>query len=126
MKQLNTILLLSIIGSFLVGCASNQDKQKTVEELNLEAEEALAQAKEAVAEVERRNKSAEAALFSQSELDERHAENFLTAAKDFKQDGQVKQAISTLKEVVEMYPETKAAQEAAGILKEIQQEESGE
>ena len=133
MKRPAMILMLLVVSPLLNGCFSEQYDQKTVEELNLEAKQALSSADKAIAEVEARNKKAgltgsEPAqpFISQSELDEQHATSFLTAAKDFQQKGQLKLAVTILNEVMEQFPETKAAAEAAGMLERIEQEFSSE
>ena len=87
MKRPAMILMLLVVSPLLNGCFSEQYDQKTVEELNLEAKQALSSADKAIAEVEARNKKAgltgsEPAqpFISQSELDEQHATSFLAAA----------------------------------------------
>ena len=59
-----------------------------------------------------------------TQLDEKHAANFLAAAKDFKQEGQPKHASNTLKELLNKYPESDAADEARQILAEIEKSDS--
>ena len=52
-------------------------------------------------------------------LDERHAANFLAMAKDFQKVGDAKQAVATLKELLNGYPETDAADEAKKMLADL-------
>ena len=109
-----------------LGCFPNQDAPKTVGELNRQVEKSLAQSEKAIAEVEARNQAAAQTLIDQDKLDEQHASSFLTAAKDFQEKGRLKHAVEIFKEVVDQYPETKAAAEAAKILEGIEQEKAGE
>ena len=48
---------------------------------------------------------------SQEELNERHAANFLAAAKSHQKEGQTKLAIEVIQELLEKYPDSKAAVE---------------
>jgi hypothetical protein len=57
---------------------------------------------------------------TQSEIDERHAANFLNAAKDFRREGQEDQAVSTLKELIKMFPDSDAANEATQLVAEME------
>jgi TolA-binding protein len=53
-------------------------------------------------------------------IDEQHAANFLNAAKDFQRDGQQEEAVSTLKELIKMFPDSDAAHEATQLLGELE------
>jgi outer membrane protein assembly factor BamD (BamD/ComL family) len=57
---------------------------------------------------------------TQKEIDERHAANFLNAAKDFQDDGHPKYAVDTLKELLEQFPDSEAAVEARQMLTELE------
>ena len=60
---------------------------------------------------------------TQNEVDEKHAANFLAAAKDFQQEGQPKHAVNTLRELIDQYPKSDAADEASELLAEIEEGE---
>ncbi len=62
-----------------------------------------------------------APLLTQQEIDEKHAANFLESAKDFQEDGHPKYAANILEELLEQFPDTKAADEAKQILAEIEE-----
>ena len=53
-------------------------------------------------------------------LNERHAANFLSGAKDFQKDGESEQAIDVLNELLTLYPNSEAADEAKQILAELE------
>ena len=57
---------------------------------------------------------------TQKEIDERHAANFLAAAKDYESEGQPVHAVTTLQELVEMYPDCEAAREAHELLAKLE------
>lgn len=53
-------------------------------------------------------------------LNERHAANFLAAAKDLQKTGEPKQAVAILKELIGKYPDSDAADEAKQILDQLE------
>jgi hypothetical protein len=61
-----------------------------------------------------------AKIFSQKEIDETHAKNFLEVALDFEKDGEIEYAIDTLKELVAKFPETETAEAARTKLEELE------
>lgn len=61
-----------------------------------------------------------ARTLTQKEIDEKHAANFLTGAKDFRDDGHPKYAISTLNELLEKFPDSESAVEAKKMLAELE------
>ena len=133
MKRLAMVLMLLFFSPLWNGCFSKKDDQKTVEEWNLETKKALSIAEKAKDEVEARNKrtgltslAPTRLLNSQKASDEQHAASFLTAAKDFQREGQLKYAVPILKNIVNQYSQTKAAVEATEILGEIEQGAGGE
>lgn len=65
-------------------------------------------------------------VLTQKEVDEKHAANFLDAAKDFQKDGQSKHTINTLNVLLDKYPESDAANEARQILAEIEKQKIAE
>ena len=52
-------------------------------------------------------------------LDQRHAANFLAGAEDLRKDGESEQAIKVLNELLTVYPESDAANEAKQILADL-------
>lgn len=67
-----------------------------------------------------------AGMLSQKEIDEKHAANFLAGAKDFQNEGHSPNAINTLNELLELFPDTEAAVEAKQMLAEIEEQETSE
>ena len=57
---------------------------------------------------------------TQAELNERHAANFLKAGTDFRDRGDNENAIETWEVLIDTYPDTDAAKEAALLVKELQ------
>lgn len=53
-------------------------------------------------------------------LNERHAANFLAAARDLKETGEPKQAVAILNELIAKYPDSDAAEEAKQILGQLE------
>lgn len=58
---------------------------------------------------------------TQEELNERHAVNFLAAAKAHQKEDQSDLAVKVIRELLEMYPESKPAVEAKKLLQEWEQ-----
>lgn len=52
-------------------------------------------------------------------LNERHAANFLAGAKDLQKDGESEQAIEVLNELLTLYPNSDAADEAEQLLADL-------
>ncbi|MGZ0163597.1 MAG: tetratricopeptide repeat protein, partial [Planctomycetales bacterium] len=52
-------------------------------------------------------------------LNERHAANFLSMARDLQKDGESKQAIEVLNELLTVYPKSDAADEARKLLADL-------
>ena len=52
-------------------------------------------------------------------LNERHAANFLSGAKDLQKDGESEQAIEVLNELLTLYPKSDAADEAKQLLADL-------
>jgi outer membrane protein assembly factor BamD (BamD/ComL family) len=59
-------------------------------------------------------------VLTQKEIDERHAANFLSAAKDYQSEGQQEHAVSALKELIKKFPDSDAATEATQLLTELE------
>lgn len=56
---------------------------------------------------------------TQTEINETHAKNFLKAASDFEEAGKKEMAVDALNELIEKFPETKAAQKAKDRLAKL-------
>lgn len=67
--------------------------------------------------------TAPARMLTQQEVNEKHAANFLAGAKDFQKDGHPKYAANALKELLEQFPDSRAADEAKQMLAEIENNE---
>lgn len=52
-------------------------------------------------------------------LNERHAANFLSGAKDLQKDGESEQAIEVVNELIAIYPKSDAADEARQLLADL-------
>lgn len=64
-----------------------------------------------------------ARVLTQKEINDKHAANFLTMAKEYQTEGHPKYAVNTLKELLEQFPESEAADEAKQMLAEIEDNE---